>query len=91
LKIILGVYSFYKCAFTFIAKIRQVAVFLFIRGWIGLEEGYVHAQYVEVFTPDGTLRIVYEMTVGDLLVSSMLVLLIVYLLLNSVIKAAWRR
>lgn len=55
-----------------------------------MADNYIAPEYIDVVTGDGTLRIVYEMSIGDLLVSSMLVLLLVFLILWAIIKTIWR-
>lgn len=48
-------------------------------------------EYLDIVTEDGTLRILYQLDVGDLLVASVVVLVIVLQLILAVHKALWRR
>lgn len=52
---------------------------------------YVAPEHLDIETIEGTLRIVYEMTVGDLLIVTFVTLLIVFLILNSLMKIVWSR
>jgi hypothetical protein len=48
-------------------------------------------EYIDIPTGGGELlRVVYEMTVGDIIVAVMLLLVVVYLILSGVMKALWR-
>lgn len=49
------------------------------------------SQYVDIITEEGDwLRIVYEITVGDLLIAAVVSLLVLVLVLNAVLKILWR-
>lgn len=52
---------------------------------------YIAPEYVDIETAEGRLRIIFEMDVGDLLVITFLSLLLLYLILNSVMKIVWSR
>lgn len=48
-------------------------------------------QYLDIITAEGDwLRVVYEVTVGDLLIAAAISLLIVFLVINAVLKILWR-
>lgn len=48
-------------------------------------------EYVEFqLEGGGVLRVVYEMSVGDLLITTFLVAAILYLIIQSVIRMLWR-
>lgn len=48
-------------------------------------------EYVDITTGEGNvLRVVFEMSLGDLLVSSVLLLILTFLILRSVLKLLWR-
>lgn len=47
-------------------------------------------QFTQVMTSQGALQIVYQVSIGDLLVSALLVLVLVFLVLKSIISAVWR-
>lgn len=52
---------------------------------------YVAPEHMDVAIEDGnTLRIVYEMTIGDMLVCTFVALLIMLVLLVSLMKIKWR-
>lgn len=49
------------------------------------------SQYTDIPTPDGNvLRVIYEMTVGDMLVCAFVGLLLFFLILNALMKKLWR-
>ncbi|MNJ05685.1 hypothetical protein D3C73_1671710 [compost metagenome] len=47
-------------------------------------------EFTQVVTSQGTLQIIYQVSIGDLLVSGLLVLVLVFLLLKAVLTAVWR-
>lgn len=48
-------------------------------------------EYIDILTPTGeTLRILYEMTIGDVVIVALLSLLLFYFILAAVIRAIWR-
>jgi len=48
-------------------------------------------EYIDLTTDDGhTLRIVYEMSIGDLVISSLLLLLLLFLVIRTILKILWR-
>lgn len=51
---------------------------------------HVAPEYLDVLTDEGTLRIIYEMTVGDMLVCSFVALLILFQVLHSLMRIKWR-
>lgn len=50
----------------------------------------VAPEYLDVTTEEGTVRVMYELTLGDLLISSLLVLLLLYLIISKILKILWR-
>lgn len=53
--------------------------------------GKLEPEYVDIETSSGALlRIVYEVTIGDLLVGSAVALLLAFLMLNALMKLNWR-
>lgn len=55
------------------------------------ETPYTGSEYIEIPTGDGhVLRVVFEMSLGDLVVSSVLLLILSFLILRSVLKLVWR-
>ncbi|MFD0717680.1 hypothetical protein [Paenibacillus sp. GCM10027626] len=49
-------------------------------------------QYADIQTPDGgVLRVLYEITIGDMVVSTFIALLLLYLIINGITKKLWGR
>jgi hypothetical protein len=48
------------------------------------------AEYSDITTAEGTLRIWYELTIGDLLIGSVLALVLFFLILDMIRKILWR-
>lgn len=48
-------------------------------------------EYIEILTEDGhILRIVFEMSLGDIVIASVLLLILSFLILRYVLKLLWR-
>lgn len=50
----------------------------------------MEAEYLDIETSNGLLRITFEMSVGDLLVTSVVALLLAFMMLQSLLKLLWR-
>lgn len=48
-------------------------------------------QYVDIPTVSGdTLRVVYEMTMGEVIIAAAILSVLVYMILNGIMKVLWR-
>jgi len=52
---------------------------------------FVYPEYLDIFTDDGTIRILYEMSLGELIIAAVLMLFLLFLILDSIMKILWRR
>ena len=47
------------------------------------------AEYVDFFTSSGTIRLMYELSLGDLLIGTLLSLVLLFLIIKAVFRALW--
>jgi hypothetical protein len=49
------------------------------------------ALYTDFETASGVIRILHEVSLGDLIVATMIALLLLFLILSTLMKIVWRR
>lgn len=63
----------------------------FAHGRFSVSRGDRMPEYLDIPTDDGhVVRIVYELSLGDLVIGSVLLLILTYMVIRTVTKIIWR-
>lgn len=51
---------------------------------------YTGPEYWDFYTDNGTIRLVYELSLGDMLIGTLLCLILLFAIIRAVFNALWR-